>query len=147
MKRKDGTFVDVTEDMINQLSDDVDIYIDSVIEALMPDGRPFGMELKDPEEELQDYMNLRGNARAWWDWMAVRYDYIVSKMQQMLTPEQMAKVHPWDLVYRYAINFSAKMEKLYARMEQKRLQQELDNYQEFRVDDMLEEGEGIEYAT
>lgn len=127
------TFVDVTEEMLEVLAEDVDMYIDSVIEALMPDGRPFGMEKKSPAEELSDYMELRGNAMAWWEWMATRYDYIKTKMNEMLPPDKQALMHPWDIVFRYAMNFSAKMEKEYQKQQKKMLNQEPD-YMEQSVD-------------
>lgn len=116
---KKQTFVDITEEMINSLAEDIDIYIDSVIEALMPDGRPFGMEKKTTAEELEDYMKLRGNASAWWEWMATRYDYLKSKMAEVIPEDQQALLHPWDIVYRHAMNFSSKMEKEYRRQQLK----------------------------
>lgn len=120
---KKETFVDVTEDLIEHITDYIDDYIDTIINALMPDGRPFGFEKQTQKEELMDYMKLRGNASAWWDWMATRVEYIMQKMDEVLTDEQKAQIKPWDIVYRYALNYSAKMERLYQR--------EKDTFREF----------------
>lgn len=108
---KQQTFVDITESMIDDLTDAIEDYIDTIIDALMPDGRPFGMEPKSMDKQIVEYMQLRGNAAAWWDWMAIRVEHLMAKAQEILPPEKLEKLHPWDIVLRFAFNYSAKMEK------------------------------------
>lgn len=105
------TFIDISEELIDELADFCDQYIDEIIRKLMPDGRPFGMEKQSIKDELRDYLNIRGDAGKWWNWLADRIEYIEQKKQEMLNPEQQKQVSSVDIVYRYALNYSAKMEK------------------------------------
>lgn len=116
---KKQTFVDITEQMIEDLANAVEDYIDTIIDGLMPDGRPFGMEPENIDKQLVEYMQLRGNASAWWDWMAVRVEHIIAKAQEILPPDKLSKIHPWDIVLRFALNYSAKMEKELQRRTEK----------------------------
>lgn len=109
------TFIDISEELVDELADFCDQYIDEIINRLMPDGRPFGMEKQSIKEEIRDYMQLRGNAAKWWDWLADRIEYIEQKKQEMLTPEQQKQVSSVDIVFRYALNYSAKMERAMKR--------------------------------
>lgn len=116
---RDTTFIDMTEAMIDDLSAAVEDYIDTIIDSLMPDGRPFGMEPGDINKELVEYMQLRNNAAAWWDWMAIRVEHLTTRASQVLSEEQLAKHHMWDIVARFAINYSAKMERELKRRTEK----------------------------
>lgn len=104
------SFAEITDQMIRELSNDVELYIETVISALMPDGRPLGMEERTQDEELLFYLGLRGDASKWWNWIAERVEHFIALASERLPPDKVEKLHPWDIVFRFALNYSAKME-------------------------------------
>lgn len=90
-------------------------YVDYLMEVLMPDGRPFGMNPKPVEQQLQDYIQggYRDNPEA----CKMKIRELVGQVSQMLQafgvpPEQAAQVLPYDIAESAALQWSAQMEKL-----------------------------------
>lgn len=83
----------------------------ATVKALSPDGRGFGQELATEEEQLREYFGLQGNPEAWAIWIGDKAGELISKLQESgLNPDQIASVHPVDIVTKYAIKYSADME-------------------------------------
>lgn len=107
----DDSFVDTVESMVDQLHEQAKDYVETMMNALMPDGRPFGMVKQTQKDQLRDYMKLRGSAQAWTDWLNQKVEQVITQAGN-LPPDQVAQIAPYDIVYRFAINYSARMEDL-----------------------------------
>lgn len=119
------THVDFLEDVIADLSAWAVDYIDTVINAIAPDGRVFGMEKLSEKEELMLYRNqLRGNKEAWDAWRDERVNNVKELIAKSGLGEDVIRaVHPFDLVERYALKFSYRMERLMQEYDNKALEQ------------------------
>lgn len=88
----------------------VDI-IQEVVRALIPDGRPFGFEEQDMEEQLNEYIMFRGNEDAWIGFIQDKSMLIQQKLTDAgVSPDLIASVHPFDIAAKYAVSYSAYME-------------------------------------
>ena len=108
---------EVLDDVVAQAMSDMDWLLD----VLMPDGRPFGMEIKTEEDQLQEYLaeGYHDNVDACANWIRMR----VVALNQMLmefgvAPELVASIHPYDIVEAAALVWSSKMEALYKKKAQ-----------------------------
>lgn len=99
------------EDVVSQAVD----YVDYLMEALMPDGRPFGMETKPVEEQITEY--IEGGYRVDPEACKNKIRVMVGQINTLLMgfgipPEQAAAVMPYDIAETAALTWSAEMEKL-----------------------------------
>ena len=108
---------EVLDDVVKQAVSDMDWLIDT----LMPDGRPFGMEIQSEDDQLQGYLaeGYHDNIDACSNWIRMR----VVALNQMLmefgvAPELVASIHPYDIVEAAALVWSSKMEALYKKKAQ-----------------------------
>lgn len=112
------SFVTDVEDVIEELSDWVVETVMEIVDAIMPDGKPFFKELPTLDEQIQEYMTLRGNPEAWTKWMAEQTVFIVTELQDSAVPPDMIlSVHPVDIAQKAAIAWSAEMEDALRRPE------------------------------
>ena len=107
--------------------------IQMILDTLMPDGVPYGGRKLTEREQVVFYMkNLRGNPQAWSQYLNSRVKDISDNLEQLYSkfqvdPASIAEIHPWDIVIRRAVAYSAKMEKLLGEYEMKtaiKIQQE-----------------------
>lgn len=114
------------EALITDTAETVARDVEFLLEILMPDGRPFGMEVATEEEQIQQYLDegLHDNEDACLNWIRTRVLQLVQLMTAFgLTPEEQAFVRPYDIVESAAIHWSAKMERLIAKREQRVLEE------------------------
>lgn len=105
------SFVKTIEEVIDELSDWAVETVLSMLESIMPDGRPFFQEPKTMDEQLEEYYAVRGNPEAWAKWMAEQAVAIVMELQDSAVPPDMImSVHPADIAQKVAIQWSADME-------------------------------------
>ncbi len=105
------TFIDVLESVIEIVSDTAVRQITSVTQALSPDGRGFGQVFQSEDEDIADYMKLRGNPMAWADYIFNGVQQIEQKLSESaLSPDAIASVHPFDIAQKAAIVYSSEME-------------------------------------
>lgn len=111
-----GTYIDTLEMVIETVSDYAVSAIVDVTAALAPDGRGFGQELQSEEAQIEDYMKLRGDALAWGDFIFSTAQQIEQKLaESAVSPDLIASVHPFDIAQKYAIQYSADMERKLTR--------------------------------
>lgn len=105
------TFVREVEQAIDELSDWVVETVLEIIDALMPDGKPFFREPMTVEEQLDEYYAIRGNQEAWTKWMAKQTVDIILELQDSgVEPDLILSVHPADIAQKAAVQWSADME-------------------------------------
>jgi|CXWK01.1.fsa_nt_gi hypothetical protein len=105
------SFVQNVEEAIEELSDWVVQTVNDIINEIMPDGRPFFQEPKTKLEQLEEYMQIRGNPEAWTKWMAEQTGVIIMELQDSaVSPDLILSVHPVDIAQKTAITWSAEME-------------------------------------
>ncbi len=105
------TFIDEMEDTAQVVADSMFILLDSVLESIAPDGRPFLMEPLSDEEQVSNYLQLRGNVEAWNSWVSERANEIINRLTNAGVPtEQVAAVQPFKIAEAFAVDFSVRME-------------------------------------
>ena len=115
------SFIADQEEIVDEVAKWGVAYVNQVVDAISPDGRPFGMEPKTEEQQLLDYINnYRGNPDAW----ANRIRTTATQIQQMLlqkgvTPDKIPSVHPFDIAEDMAMDYSIRMENLLAKTQDK----------------------------
>lgn len=97
------------EKVVEQVSDwAVDIIL-QVKKAL--GDRPFGLLDQSPEEEMMNYEKLRGNPQAWFQYIDGKAQDMVAQLTaQRIPPEKIATIRPYEIVIRYVMDWSKKME-------------------------------------
>lgn len=84
---------------------------DDILNAIAPDGRPYGMTKLSKRERLRQYTeNLRGNPDAWRQWMSDRV-FEIHQALAAFPPEKIALVAPWNIAQQMALSYSASMER------------------------------------
>lgn len=108
--------MDTLEEVIEEVSDWAVEIIQDILNALMPDGRPFMKYLPTEEDRLIEYYGLRNNPEAWTKWVAEQAANIIMELQDSgVDPEAINSVHPPDIAARFALIFSLEMEELISK--------------------------------
>lgn len=107
------SFVTETEEVIEELAEWGFQAVLDIVKELMPDGKPFFMEPKTEEENLEEYFVVRSNSEAWAKWMAEQTAAIILELQDSgVDPDMILSVHPADIAQKMALAWSAEMEEL-----------------------------------
>ena len=107
------TYIDSLEEVSEIVANWAANIVDTTIDSLAPDGRPFGMQELTENEQIAQYMTLRGDSEAWSTWITDRDKSITDRLtSQGIDEEQIAEVQPFDIVESFAIDYSSRMEKL-----------------------------------
>lgn len=99
------------EDAVEIVSDWAVGVVQEVTKVLSPDGRPFGYTEQSDQEQITEYLMLKGDPEAW----ATRIGEVAGDITKKLTdaqvsPDEIASVHPMDIAQKYLISYSADME-------------------------------------
>ena len=91
--------------------------VEQAVEALMPNGVPFGMEKLSEDEELLAYVEgLRGNVEAWDKWIVEKVDRITKLLTDAQIPEDdIMSVHPYGVAQAFALSYSYQQERVLMR--------------------------------
>lgn len=109
----DYTFVTETEEVIKEVAEWGTQKVQEIVEALAPDGRPFGAEKKSTEEQLDEYRAMRNDVNQWMAWISQKSQQVSNRLMAAgLGPDQMAVVNPTRIASQFAIAYSIKMEKM-----------------------------------
>lgn len=109
----DGSFIDQIESVVDDVSDWAVETVDRITKALSPDGRPFDEVKKTKAQLMAEYMELRGNPEAWVQWIDSKVVEIMTYLTgEGIDQEYMAGVHPYSIAISYAIDYSARMERM-----------------------------------
>ena len=107
------SFIEFAEAVINDVAQWGAEYVQTVVAALMPDGRPFGQKKLNEQEQLDLYMEIRSDPAKWDNWLDERIMRVQEQLQQSgLDQDTIAAVHPENLVASAALVYSIKMERL-----------------------------------
>ena len=108
----DESFITDIETTIPEIVSDWAVkVIGKAVDALMPDGRPWGMVKQTVDEQLQDYLQLRGSPEAW---DSLRLEQSVAIAQKLtesgLDESDVLSLHPFDMATKFALAMSVRME-------------------------------------
>lgn len=104
-------FLEQSEEVIDQVSDWAVEMIKEVTQALNPSGKPYDHEEQDVEEQIAEYIPIRGNPESWLNFIDEKAQQIIQRLHEAGVPEDaIISVHPYDIAAKYAINYSAYME-------------------------------------
>lgn len=107
------TYIDTLEEVAEEVSQWAIELIENVIKVIAPDGRPFDSIPKSPEEELNDYLKIRGNEQGWQEWLNLQELQIVQQLTTAQVPqEEIALIQPTLIALSHARRYSARMEKM-----------------------------------
>jgi len=110
-----GTFIDEIEEITGEVSDWGVVYINTIMDALAPDGRPFGMDELTEEEQVSDYLDIRNDIEAWKTWINERAFNIIQRLTSAgIVDEKIFAVKPYDIAERMALGYSVRMERVIA---------------------------------
>ncbi len=108
-----SSFIDEIEVIVEEVSTWGAEYVSTIIEALAPDGRPFGMEELTEEEQVDDYLQIRSSTEAWTKWVNDRTLNIIQRLTIAgVSDEQIFTVKPFDIAEQMALAYSVRMEGL-----------------------------------
>ena len=120
-----GGFVDLAEAMAHNVAVEAAGTVNQILDALMPDGRPFGQKKMTIDEQIHDYeeQGWRDDPAASQKWIIQKATVDIPEMLRKfgLPPDKIAAVHPWDIAITAAIAKSAKMETEIAKRQSKEL--------------------------
>lgn len=112
------SFIAQMEDVAEIVSDWVVDSVFHVFEVLCPDGRPWGWVEEPLEDQILDYMYLRGDPQAWAAKILEDAEAIQAKlMESGLPPAEITSIHPYDLAIKFALDYSRTMEEAIAKRE------------------------------
>lgn len=107
------TYVDQLERVADEVSDWATAVIFRVYETLAPDNRGWDETIQSEEDQINDYVMLRGNPEAWGQYLFELAEDISTKLMDAGLPsDDIASVHPWDLAQKFALDYSVRMETL-----------------------------------
>lgn len=107
----DGTFIDQIETVVDEVSAWGYQVIKDVLEVLRPDGRGYGQEKVDIEDQLANYRLMRNDLNAWTVWINLKS----TELQNILVnsgvqPDTIAAIDHVAIASAYALAYSEKME-------------------------------------
>ena len=110
------TYVDDLEKVVEEVSDWALEQVDLVLDALSPDGRPFGMEELSMEQQAADYMNIVGQPEAWAQWITDKAQVIITRLEGVaVDPLDIQTIQPFKIATMMAMDYSARMEAYLAK--------------------------------
>lgn len=128
----------ITEDIIDDIVQDLANDIEFITDTLMPDGKKFRQDKMSDDEALDKYLasGLHDNPQAAADWIRNGIMAITSKLQQYgVPPEMWAAAHPYNIVQAAGYKFSYKMENLLREREGQTAQNPLVSFGMSETDD------------
>ena len=106
------TFIEDQEEVVPIVRDWAVGIINDAVVSLTKDGRPFGSDIMTPEQQMEEYMKLRGNPEAYMKYIDSKArDLMNQLLKDGLDEESIASIHPYDIAIRFAIDWSSRMEK------------------------------------
>ena len=110
------TYVDRVEQVVDEVADWAMAQIDAVTNALAPNERPFGMDKLSTEEQIAQYLQLRGDSNAWAQFIQAKATEVIESLGASgISQEDIASVHPYEIVGSFLLKHSAEMEALIAK--------------------------------
>ena len=107
-----NTFIDELEQIVGEVSTWMAEQVTRVMDALSPDGRPFGMTKIDMETQLESYRSLRNSPELWVAWIQAKSVDIQNELvKQGVNIEAIGAIDPLTLAIAYAKSYSSQMEK------------------------------------
>ena len=115
---KEPSFVDEMEEIVDIVSD---WGVETIMKAIEDLGnRPFDSVELSVEQQLEDYLKLRGNPQAWSTYIDGKATELITQLQADCVPgDDIVSIHPHDIAIKYAIDWSSRMEMEIAKNPQK----------------------------
>lgn len=90
-----------------------------ILDAMAPDGRPFGMLEATPRERLENYLaEFKGDPVKQAAWVNARAAE-VAQLVATMGPQAQASIHPYNIAESMGIIYSARMEQALKREQEK----------------------------
>ena len=107
------TYIEDLEQITTEVVSTLTELISTTVDILAPDGRGFLEEEKTEQEQLSEYLSIRGDVNKWRGWISSTESAIVQELLIKGVPQEyIGVIQPRTIAGQYAINWSAKMEGL-----------------------------------
>lgn len=107
------TFIDEVEEVVDEVAHWGADIVQSIIDAIAPDGRPFGTTKKTPEEQLDEYRLIRNDVNAWMLWLSNKQQAIITQLMSVgIEPEHIAAINPLQIATSFMLDYSIRMERM-----------------------------------
>jgi hypothetical protein len=111
-----SSFTQTSEESIEVISDWAVETITEIADALIENGRPFDTVELSPEEQMEEYLEIRGNPNEWIKYINNMVEQILNRLQEGgVSPDKIASVHPLMIALSFAVQYSTDMEARLAR--------------------------------
>src|SRR3990170_2427470 len=77
-----GSFTQEAEEYIELVSDWAVTAVKEITEALLQDGRPFDTVELAMEEQIRDYLEIRGNSKGWQSHLKDLVDKVLNRLEE-----------------------------------------------------------------
>ena len=115
MNKPPASLPELAESVLDDAVESVRQDIEYILDAFMPDGRPFGTEKLSEEDQLAKYVGdgLHDNPDAAMNWIREHVLKLVDMMKAFgIDDQQIMSVHPYDIVETAGLIWSGHMENL-----------------------------------
>lgn len=104
------TLMEYVVDLVSDWGADI---VSDLISKLSTNGRPFGQEVRTPEEQLIEYLPIRWDPNKLFQYMSEHLDNLMQELNQSgAQPEAIAAIHPADLILSMTVKWISDMEAL-----------------------------------
>lgn len=99
------------EEIVDIVSDWAVEVLEDAISRIMPDGKSFGHSLMSEEEQMNEYMKLRGSPDAFFRYIDGKAREIINRLSaDGVDEEKIQSCHPYDIAVSVVLDWSARME-------------------------------------
>ena len=107
------TYIDELESISDSVVRELADLANRVIEIVAPDGRGFLQEKKTEQEQLAEYLTVRGDVNNWRNWLNQAETSIIQELLVKGVPQEyIGAIQPGTIASKYAVEWSKKMEGL-----------------------------------
>lgn len=107
------TYIDELESVQDEVVNELIDLVTKTVDIIAPDGRGFLQEEKTEQEQLQEYLSVRGDVNNWREWINGTESSIVQELLNKGIPQEyIGVIRPREIASSYAVEWSKKMEGL-----------------------------------
>lgn len=108
-----NTAIDEMEAVVEEVVEILSEEIEMIVDTLAPDGRPFGQELKTPDEQLSEYRVIRNDVEGWKLWVSNKALEITEQLKLGgVAEDKIQALNPLNIALAFMFDYSTRMEKL-----------------------------------
>jgi len=105
------TYIDDLEQISDEVVEELKDLVNKTVDIIAPDGRGFLQQTKSEQQQVEEYLTLRGSVENWRNWLNGTESSIVQELLSKGVPQEyIGAIHPRSIAASYAVDWSSKME-------------------------------------